>query len=96
MSKPQCRAETSDRRSWREFSRHLALAATMADDFLKMSPEERVAALSRPGADRLGPYAGLYLAATLAQAKQAVALLEEAERAWRGARALKPADRGKT
>lgn len=74
------------KQDWEELSRNLTIVASMADDFLDLSDDDKNAIFEKQDADRLSAYAGFHLAATIRQAKDMVSLLEKAESAWKEAR----------
>jgi hypothetical protein len=72
--------------NWDDLSRNLTIVASMAEDFLELSDDEKNAIFERPDASPLSVYAGVHLAATIRQAKDMVRMLEQAESAWKEAR----------
>jgi len=72
--------------NWDDLSRNLTIVASMAEDFLELSEDEKNAIFEKRDASPLSVYAGVHLAATIRQAKDMVRMLEQAESAWKEAR----------
>jgi hypothetical protein len=75
--------QSPTQRNWEDVSRDLTIVATMADEFLALSPDDRKGVLPGPTNDRLRGYSAWRLAEAKKQAAELLRLLEDAEQAWR-------------
>ena len=73
---------SSNSRDWPLIGRQIALSAEIAERILAYSPEQRIAAARELRPDTLAARAASDLAESISQARELLALLEDAERIW--------------